>query len=141
MNLVCCRAMRFDGARVITHDSIVDRRGCNAVSGGRGDEGYGADGSGPFLRGVPGRFVDPCPLPFSFAFGFSFLALAFAFGTLRAFGLVVGVAASGGAFFGHVGELGHEVGGEIVVGSSEHGCAFVVGLNVVLELVEFGDGL
>ena len=141
MNLVCCRAMRFDGARVITHDGIVDRRGCNAVSDSRGDGGYGADGSGPFLSGVPGRFVDPCPLPFSFAFGFSFLALAFAFGTLRAFGLVVGVAASGGAFFGHVGKLGHEVGGEIVVGSSEHGCAFVVGLNVVLELVEFGDGL
>ncbi len=56
-------------------------------------------------------------------------------------GLEVGVAASGGVFFGYVGELGNEVGGEIVVGSSEHGCAFVVGLNIVLELVVFGDGL
>ena len=74
-------------------------------------------------------------------FIFAFLALAFAFGALRAFGLEVGVAASLGVFFGHVGELGNEVGGEIVVGSSEHGCAFVVGLDVVLELVVFGDSL
>ena len=43
VNLVCCRTMRFDGARVITHDGIVDGRGCNAVSDGRGDGGYGAD--------------------------------------------------------------------------------------------------
>ena len=84
VNLVCCRAMRFDGARVITHDGIVDSRGCNAVSDGRGDGGYGADGAGPFLSGVSKRFVNPGPLPFAF-FGLSFLTLAFSFGTLRAF--------------------------------------------------------
>ncbi len=82
VNLVCCRTMQFDGARVITHDGVVDGRGCYAVSDGRGDGGYGVDGAGPFLSGVSGRFVDPCPLPFAFAFGFSFLALAFAFGPL-----------------------------------------------------------
>ncbi len=90
VNLVCCRTMRFNGARVITHDGIVDSRGCSAVGDGRGDGGYRADGAGPFLSGVSGRFVDPSPLPFAFAFGFSFLALAFAFVPLRAFGLEVG---------------------------------------------------
>ncbi len=82
VDLVCCRTMRFDGARVIAHYSIVDGREWNAVRDSRGDEGYRADGAGPFLGGVSLRFVDPGPLSFSF-FGFAFLTLAFAFGPLE----------------------------------------------------------